>query len=645
MQDGYYLSAYLHIDPLDHLLGTIIRHDQNAALFQKSGRTVKLIRLWELERVTGIKEHYVSFHSPEQAKRVLNELLKPLGLSLRDMVEIWGTPGLQTVGDYHSVQEYRDLSYHSISHLFSAVMADSDVFYNKRILGFAVDGGPDGVVDTRERTEKYFFTGGYINEGRVNLFPAESPGMLWGWAKFYFRMREGTLMALASASTSEIYGERTAGFPVLDGRHDMWESDCIRDLVNRVEQLTDEDAGRLFNGFDPRFSRRENKISMIMKIVQQVSMEVMDANIDRSLAVYSIDPSETYLALAGGFALNCPTNRHLMNKYGFAGFIAPPCVGDSGLSLGMGLYAFHKKLRGEPFEFKLAHAYFGEPDSSLPDILSSEAYAPFIEGAEPMTEQQAARDIQRSLVLWFDGESEIGPRALGHRSLLGDPRTEESKRMVNEVKQREWWRPVAPIILEEETAEWFETDYPSRFMLHTFKARPDKAPLIPGVLHLDGSARVQSIGRLENTRLYGVIGEFRKQTGVPVICNTSLNDRGEPIVNTIHEALNFALRKGIPVAYINGMRIRLRNHGDYAQAHEGPYPRRIGMNALSDREKEAAWKELNPWDVPRDVLYHYRDPNEQEPAGVYDIRSREDAERLCREVRLVQRHKKLFRTI
>ncbi|WP_068776322.1 carbamoyltransferase C-terminal domain-containing protein [Paenibacillus sp. FJAT-26967] len=643
MRDGYYLSAYLHIDPLDHMLGTIIRHDQNASLFHKSGSEVRLVRMWELERVTGIKEHYVSFYSVEQAQEVLNKLLGALGLSLDDMVEIWGTPGLQTTDDYHCAELYSSLSYHSISHLFSAMMTDSEVFYNGNILGLAVDGGPDGIVDRRERTEKCFFAGGYARQGKLDLFAVESPGMLWGWAKFYFKMREGTLMALASASTSTILWEAEGTLPVLDGRHDIWESAYIRDLVDQVNNLTDKDAGTLFSGFDPRFTERENKISMIMKQVQQASMKIMDTNIERILHDYKIDPGETCLAMAGGYTLNCPTNSHLMRKYGFWGFMAPPCVGDSGLSLGMGLYAFHKKLQGRAFRFALPHAYFGEPDTTLHSILAGGEYASFIQSTAPLDCSQAARDIQEGPIVWFDGEAEIGPRALGHRSLIADPRHEGSKKLINEIKERQWWRPVAPIILEEETGLWFDTCYPSRFMLHTFQARAEKAHLIPSVLHLDGSARVQSLGREENPVLYRILSEFYEQTGVPIVGNTSLNDRGEPIIHTVHEAFNFALRKKLRILYVNGIRIELHNHQEYAVT--APHPRSISMQTLDEEARLEAWNRLNPCGIPQDVLYHYRDPNESEPAGPFDLTNPQDAERLCREVRAVQRHKKLFRTI
>ncbi len=157
---------------------------------------------------------------------------------------------------------------------------------------------------------------------------------------------------------------------------------------------------------------------------------------------------------------------------------------------------------------------------------------------EPKLIQQVARDLAAGKIVgWFQGRSEIGPRALGHRSILADPRHAAMKdRLNSRVKQRAWFRPFAPMILEERAAEFFEIDQLDPFMTMAPKVRAAKAQLIPAAVHFDGTARLQTVGRGTNPLLYAVIEEFAGLTGVPVILNTSFNLH-EPIVETPRDAV------------------------------------------------------------------------------------------------------------
>ncbi len=637
MQDGYYLSTYFHIGSLDYLTGTCIRHDPNMALFRKEGDDIRLIRYWELERFTGYKQHRQSFYSREHAAGVVNELLGPLGLSLEDMTEVWGTPGLATCSDYHSLDDYPDLSYHSISHLFSAVMADSRLFYEGNVLGLAVDGIPDDVVD-REAGSKPFFAGCLVRRGKLELFPVQSPGPLWDWSSTYYNLREGTLMALAYASECAVNPVPLELPQAYDRNFNIWEHDYLRPLIEAADGLCEEDTRENpdCTGFDPRFTERENKISAVMKQVQETSIALMERNVEAILDTYGVKPEETYLALAGGYALNCPTNSHLMRKYGFKGMIAPPCVNDSGLSLGMGLYAFYRKMSPARIRFRLGHAYHGAAGGPLEEVLRSGTFAGCIGNVTPLEESRAAEDLCHAPVVWFDGPAEMGPRALGARSLLGDPRSPAAKDALNAVKQREWWRPVAPVILAGEVGEWFEEGCPSPYMLHTFRVKAEKRELIPAVLHLDGTARVQTVEDAPPTRnLYRLLLAFKEATGVPVLCNTSLNGKGEPIIQDIGEALHFALVKGIEVAYINGVRVQLVNHDSYRdRAGTAAFPRRIEFSPMSPEEREAAMLLHNPHRIPPEILKFYMERIERGGIKRYDLTDRKQARRLIREVEL-----------
>ena len=147
MRDGFYLAAYIHIDPIAHLYNFHIRHDQNISLWKKEGTKVELVHLWELERLTGLKRHSQSFYSLQQAREFIGILLKSYDLTFDDLQEIIGTPQLDTIKNYDSTKDNDELAYHSICHLYSSLLVNTDIFNNEDIIALALDGGPDSVVD------------------------------------------------------------------------------------------------------------------------------------------------------------------------------------------------------------------------------------------------------------------------------------------------------------------------------------------------------------------------------------------------------------------------------------------------------------------------------------------------------------------
>lgn len=601
MKDGYYLATYFFINDLAYLTGIELRHDMNMSLWKKDGNKIKLIRYWELERVTGFKQHRKAFYSVEHAKYIINQLLSEFHLSMDDMIEVWGTPQLDTCNDYHSLEDYNEFCYHSICHLFSSMFLDSTIFYQEKILSLAVDGVPDNVLDMNIE-DKNYYTACISEKGEIkSMYEAYSPGVHWGFIRDYYNMREGSLMALASASNSVLY-DRPLKLIFVHNKDKVAEViDDVTSLIKYVEALTEKDAGVLFSGFDSAFSEKENKISMVVKEVQKLSLLIMEKNIEHAITDYGLKVEETYLSLSGGFALNCPSNSHIMKKYHFKGFFAPPCVNDSGISLGVALYGFYKKMEGK-IEFKFKNAYYGEADNKFTDMI--EKYDEYIENISEIDLDKAVEDIIKHPIVWFHGNSEIGPRALGNRSIIADPRNISTKDKLNEIKQRQWWRPVAPIVLEEEVEHWFEDAYPTKFMLHTFQMKEDKKIKIPAVLHVDGSARIQTLNRKDNKELYNLLKVFMDRTGVPILCNTSLNDKGEPIINTLEEMMNFCLRKKIKVAYVNGRRILLKNHETFHIAEVAP--RKINFNKFVEEiDQEQVLKRLNPYALNMELLTVY----------------------------------------
>lgn len=596
MKDGYYLSTYLHIDPLANALKLRIRHDQNMSLWKKEGEQIQLVHYWELERTERLKQYSQSFFTEQDAICLINNLLQPYGLKINDMVEVWGTPQLQTCEDYHAVLDFPEVSYHSIAHLFSAILSNTDIFEHENIVALSLDGGPDTVID--EKTfQRSFYSGAVSKKGyMVDIFPVVSPGFLWSYLRRKYHLREGSLMALGSASESALLDYHVSVPRLSDSTALHKAESFVKMLSDYADTLSSADIGRKINFFDKRFSEEENKISAVVKVVQNKSIEMIEGELSRILEKYSLNPEETYLAMSGGYALNCPTNSYLMRRFRFKGFLAPPCVNDSGISLGMALYAFYKKMSGN-IHFQLSSAFLGNEvrKENVDAVLFK--YKNYISEVKTFTLEQAIEDIRRAPIVWCEGKAEIGPRALGHRSILADATNVKSKEILNQIKQREWWRPVAPIILENKICEWFEEAYSSPYMLHTFYAKEAQKEKIASVLHLDGSARVQTINQNSHPLLYKLLSYYDEKYGIPLICNTSLNDKGEPIIDTAEDAIRFALKKSIECVYLNGVRLHLHNF-DCFEFDE----KKNREKGTAGDDAQAVLQKLNPYHVSKEIL-------------------------------------------
>lgn len=563
MKEGYYLFFYSQIDKFYNTAALPARHDQNLAVFLKKKKKIELVCHLELERFSGIKHHDIAFYNREDCCNYLNILLKPYNLTIDSFVEIYGTPGLSIRCEdlsFTSIPDLENISYHAVSHLFSSLLMDTKTFYKDTILALAFDGGSDSVLD-KDVESKYLFCGAVSKKGVVDYFPIASPGVYWLYVSDYFKITEGALMALAYATTTkslETFDDLPDFYKVSDR---LQMTTAINKIIERVMSYTSNDENILFINYDNRFTEEECKISIIMKIIQEISIKKIYNQIDSIIDKYHISPENTIIALSGGYALNCPTNTNIMNRYHFKKQQCVPCVNDGGLSIGMGMYFFYKFC--DSFEYKFRTAFYGYSDfNNLNGTL--EKYSYYIEAIDyKVGEDRAAKDLEREPIIWMDGNAESGPRALGHRSILGNPMKKTHKDLLNLYKQREWWRPVAPIVLEEKISEWFIEDYESPYMLNNFKIKKERAGKVPAILHLDGSARVQTLQQKEDVRLYSLIRNFEKLTGIPMVCNTSLNDKGEPIINTLAQAINFALRKNIKIIYAYGIRISLKNHEQY----------------------------------------------------------------------------------
>ncbi|MGB7437604.1 MAG: carbamoyltransferase [Candidatus Acidiferrum sp.] len=254
------------------------------------------------------------------------------------------------------------------------------------------------------------------------------------------------------------------------------------------------------------------------------------------------------VCLSGGVAFNCVANGKIFDQTPFEKVYVQPAAGDGGLAVGAAFYLWHQLL-GQPRSFVMEHAYWG-PSYSAEEIRSAIQGSAVSNGGYTLNELDQPELLRRTAAIiaegkilgWYQGRAEWGPRALGNRSIVADPRRPGMKEILNQrIKHREIFRPFAPSILAEKTGEWFEKSYPSPFMTMAYSVRPEKRDKIPASTHVDGTGRLQTVTAAANPRYHALIREFERQTGVPVVLNTSFNDN-EPIVCRPEEALDCFLR-------------------------------------------------------------------------------------------------------
>lgn len=304
----------------------------------------------------------------------------------------------------------------------------------------------------------------------------------------------------------------------------------------------------------------------------QVVLEKLILNILRS--VCAENPDYNNLCLAGGVALNCVANRKLQQSKCIKDIFIQPASGDAGGSLGAALAFVHSTEKPEVPTSAMGGSYLGPAydDAEVEKILL-EVGAVFKKTNESEVINTTAEALSRSLAVgWFQGGMEFGPRALGNRSILGDPRHPETQKKLNlKIKFRESFRPFAPAVLAEDSRHWFDYEGESPYMLLVADVRPEHRlhsnssdsslfgidrlniprSKIPAVTHVDYSARLQTVSKITNEKFYKLIAEFKNLTGVPVLVNTSFNVRGEPIVCTPRDAWNCFMGTDLDLLVIN----------------------------------------------------------------------------------------------
>jgi len=289
-----------------------------------------------------------------------------------------------------------------------------------------------------------------------------------------------------------------------------------------------------------------------------VQKETQDRVLD--LILFAVDKTQNKnIVLSGGYGLNCVANYHFLSTLNKAGinFYVEPISNDAGTAMGAAYIQYRNISKNRTIEKQATTVYLGpQYDYSKENImdLAKKYEAEFID-----TDNQKVVDLitKKNIVAIFQGRSENGPRALGNRSLLFDPRVSDGKDFVNKVKKREYFRPFAGTILEEDVHEWFDLRGmdSSPTMMYAVNCKDGVKDKIPSIIHVDGTCRIQTINELQNPNYYELIREFKKQTNIPIIFNTSFNLGGQPLVETLEDAFDTLLKSNIEYLYLPELKL------------------------------------------------------------------------------------------
>ncbi|WP_244817225.1 carbamoyltransferase C-terminal domain-containing protein [Caballeronia sp. Lep1P3] len=316
--------------------------------------------------------------------------------------------------------------------------------------------------------------------------------------------------------------------------------DQFREIVKyRNDGSYTVDAPRLVERFGPRRERGGPLTQHHYDIAHSLQVVLEETALELTRWLHE-RTGLSHLAMAGGVALNCVMNARLRDRGPFEDIWVQPAAGDAGTALGAALWTDYQqrvKQGDRSRRWHMNHAYLGPryEDDEIEQFLkwSKTPYRRLNDIAAETADILASNRV----IGWYQGRTEFGPRALGARSILASPIDPSMQARLNEIKDREDFRPVAPVVMEEHAADWFVDARVAPFMLFVFDVREDMKSRIPAVTHIDGTARVQTVNRSQHPLYYDLLAAFKARTGVPVLVNTSFNTRGEPMVNSPRDAL------------------------------------------------------------------------------------------------------------
>ncbi len=414
----------------------------------------------------------------------------------------------------------------------------------------------DGIGEF-ESTTLYKGKGNKIKRIRSINYP-HSLGFLWEKLSKFLGFNEydaSKVMGLAAYGNPKKYYRHLMSFVGVNTRGFNINHSVVKFRLEDYSEL-EKLFGKKRNSNDEIEQRHADIAAALQRLTEDILLKLVNN-------LYKQTGSKN-LCLAGGVALNCVANSVIKEKTLFENVYVQPAAHDAGTAIGAAYFIWNQQL-SSPRSFVMNHSYFG------PDYSSEEIRAVLEENSLKFIEQKDIEKVvaklvsEGSIVGWFQGRMEVGPRALGNRTLLADPRNPKIRDVLNmKVKHREYFRPFAPSVLADKADEWFripKKSISSDFMLFAYDVHENKRGLIPAVTHVDGTSRVQTVRAETNPKYYKLIKEFEALTGVPVVLNTSFNDR-EPIVCTPQDAVNTLLKTRIDYLAIGNFLVsRGENNG------------------------------------------------------------------------------------
>ncbi|MCB9662608.1 MAG: carbamoyltransferase [Alphaproteobacteria bacterium] len=426
----------------------------------------------------------------------------------------------------------------------------SDHHYAHAASAFLPSGFDKAIVLTMDGTGEWSTLAMGVAEGtRIRLdrdvrFP-HSIGLLYSsvTAHLGFKVNggEGKVMGLASYGEPRFADQLRKVFRVFDDGSFQLDLDHFSfhyDLVMTNERF----AALTIPPRTPESELRQEHKDLAASL-QLVVEEAILQLVKHAHATYGL----TDLCIAGGVGLNCVANGRILRDTPIERIFVQPASGDDGGALGSALHVYSALLGGTERP-RMEHAYLGPSyDDAAIEALLAEVGADYVRLDDEELVDHVAGLIERGLVVgWFQGRMEYGPRALGNRSILADPRDPGMKDRLNaRVKFRESFRPFAPAVPLDDAGTYFDTTHPSPFMLLAVPVKPEAQAILPSITHVDGTARLQTVTPTSNPRFHDLLQAFGRRTGVPVLLNTSFNLRGEPIVCTPQEAWACYARTGM----------------------------------------------------------------------------------------------------
>jgi len=480
------------------ILGLSAAHHDGAACIVKGGKILVAI---ECERLTKIKKDNLN---KSNTKETLDYVLEAVGMELEDIdyIAVGDSPEdcvgniIKRGGNVHNLGKDGFLIPHHLAHNAAA-------YYTSPF-----DVAISLSVDSSAGLPQFYHENSSICLAEGNKIKSiETPPIACGL--YYQRVCEYLGIGSALLKVGTLMGVAPYGKPIPDTHFDF-------DIEDWKTNLIEED-----------FSLAVNIAATAQRDLEERLLNLVE----------KLPYNSENLCLSGGTFLNCPSNSLILKESKFKKIHHFPACGDSGIAIGAALYVANLILNQPRYDYKPHEiCYLGKEYKQENEI---------------DYEYIAKRISEGAIVAWMNGRSEFGPRALGNRSLLADPRDQHNRDRLNHIiKQREWYRPFAPIVLEESYQEWFDFDVPSPFMLYT---APVKKPQeIPAITHVDGSSRFQTVTKEGNIHIYKLIKEFEKITSVPILINTSLNGKGQPILETPEEGREFFNSVPVDIAVIHG---------------------------------------------------------------------------------------------